>query len=116
MNIGLKGKVRVMVLEEGEPVSDSGWQENLILDQGLDKLASVQFNQVFSACAVGTDNSPTTIVPPAGTTATVSGTTLTASAPTFSSADLDSDVLFATRNALYQRHHLHSNRFSNTAR
>jgi IPT/TIG domain len=96
MKIGLKGKVRVMVLEEGEPISDSGWQENLILDQGLDKLATLQFNQVFSACAVGTDNSPTTIQPPAGTTATVSGTTLTASAPTFSSADLDSDVLFTT--------------------
>jgi hypothetical protein len=68
------------------------WQKNLILDQGLNKVATVQFNQLFAACAIGTDTSPTTIRPTA--TATVNGNVLTASAATFSSADLDSDVHF----------------------
>jgi hypothetical protein len=90
----LKGRVRVCVRESKRIIRDLGWQENLILDQGLDKIATVQFANLFSACAVGTGTDPTTIRPSA--TATVSGQNLTASAATFSSADLDSDVRFDT--------------------
>lgn len=94
IHASLNGKVRVCVRAGDRIVRDLGWQDNLILDQGLDKIATVLFGNLFSACAVGTGTAPTTIQPSA--TATVSGQNLTASAPTFSNADLDSDIRFAT--------------------
>lgn len=94
LHTSLSGQVRVKVFENSRVVRDLGWQKNLILDQGLDKIASVAFNQLFANCAVGNGTAPTTIHPAA--TATVAGNVLSASAATFSSADLDSDVRFAT--------------------
>lgn len=75
-------------------VKDYGWQDNLILDQGLDKIAVMPFNQVFTACACGTGSNPTGRNP--NTTATVAGNVLTAAAATFSSSDLDADCVFAS--------------------
>jgi hypothetical protein len=88
----LRGRVRVKVLRDGKELFAYPWQENLILDSGLDKVATVAFNQLFSNCAVGTGTQVTNIRPSA--TATVAGNVLSASAATFSSADLDSDVRF----------------------
>jgi hypothetical protein len=84
--------MRVCVREGNRLIRDLGWQDNLILDQGLDKIATVYFANLFAACAVGTGTDPTTIRPP--TIATVNANVLTANAPTFSNADLDSDVRF----------------------
>jgi hypothetical protein len=90
----LKGRVRVAVRQDGQIIKDYGWQDNLILDQGLDKLATMPFNQVFTACCCGTGSNPTGRNP--NTTATVAGTVLTAAAATFSSSDLDADCVFAS--------------------
>lgn len=94
LHASLKGRVKIAVLENGHVVEERPWQDNLILDQGLDKLATVYFNQLFHACCIGDGIDVTTIRPTA--TATASGQNLTASAPTFSNADLDSDVHFDT--------------------
>jgi hypothetical protein len=91
---GLKGRLKIAVLDNGHVVEERPWQDNLILDQGLDYLATYQFNQLFTACCVGNGTDPTDINP--NTTATVSGTTLTATAGYFTSSDLDSDVHFST--------------------
>src|ERR1700757_5068654 len=90
----LKGRVRVAVRQAGRIIEDYGWQDNLILDQGLDKLATMPFNQVFTACCCGTGSNPTGRNP--NTTATVSGNVLTSTAATFSTADLDGDCVFAS--------------------
>jgi hypothetical protein len=90
----LKGRVRVAVRQDGRVVKDYGWQDNLILDQGLDKIATMPFNQAFVACCCGTGSNPTGRNP--NTTATISGTALTAAAATFSVADLDADCVFAS--------------------
>jgi hypothetical protein len=79
---------------DGRAAQDSHWQKNLILDQGLNKVATVQFNQLFAACAIGTDTSPTTIRPAA--LARITAQTVQTTAPTFSNADLDSDIRFDT--------------------
>lgn len=94
IHASLAGRLRIAVLEAGRIVEEREWEPNLILDQGLDLLATVHFNQLFAACCVGNGTDPTNIRPTA--TATASGTTLTASAATFSTADLDSDVRFDT--------------------
>lgn len=94
MTTTLKGRVRVAVREGDHIVRDFGWQDNLILDQGLDKLAIMPINQVFQACCCGTGSNPTGRNP--NTTATISGTTLTAAVATFTTADLDSDCVFAS--------------------
>lgn len=94
MTTTLKGKVRVAVRQGNQIVRDYGWQDNLILDQGLDKIAIMPINQVFAACCCGTGTNPTLRDPQ--TTATVSGTTLTAAVATFSTSDLDADCVFAS--------------------
>jgi hypothetical protein len=85
-----------VAVREGERiVKDYGWQDNLILDQGLDKIATMPFNQVFAACCAGTGSNPTGRNP--GVSATISGTTLTAAAgANFTTADLDGDCVFAS--------------------
>jgi hypothetical protein len=94
IHASLAGRLRIAVLEADRIVEKRDWESNLILDQGLDLLATVTFNQLFAACCVGNGSDVTNIRPAA--TATASGTNLTASAPTFSTADLDSDVRFDT--------------------
>jgi len=90
----LSGRIKVAVRQGGRVVKEYPWQDNLILDQGLDKLATMQFNQVFQACAAGTGSNPTGRDPQA--IGVVSGTTLTSSVATFTTADLDSDCVFKT--------------------
>jgi hypothetical protein len=94
---GLSGRAKVAVLSGGHVVEERRWEENLILNQGLDKIATVLFNQLFANCALGDNNSPTTIDPQSN--ATVSAQTLTLAAPanyTFTNNDLDSGVHFDT--------------------
>lgn len=94
MTTTLKGRVRVAVREGDRVVRDYGWQDNLILDQGLDKIAIMPINQVFVACCCGTGSNPTFKNP--NTTATVSGNALTATAPAFALSDLDGDCVFGS--------------------
>lgn len=83
-----------MLGPDGELVRSYPWQDNLILDQGLDKVASVLYNQLFAACCCGTGTQVTNRNP--NTTATVAGTALSAAAAAFSNADLDASVVFST--------------------
>lgn len=88
----LKGRIQVAVRAGGEIISTEPWQDNLILDQGLDYVASTLYNQLFAACCAGTGTQATQRDP--GTTATVSGTALTAATACFSNADLAANVVF----------------------
>jgi len=94
-NLGLEGRVRLSVIDpdSGRVFRKFPWQKNLILDQGMDMVPTTLFNGLFTACAAGTDTSPTDQAS-GSVTATVSGTTITASAPFFTTAMVASDVLF----------------------
>ena len=58
-NIGMAGEFRCVVKrEDGSIKIDTGYQKNLILDQGLDYFGSDERNYSFiNACVVGTGNS-----------------------------------------------------------
>lgn len=94
MNARLKGRVQVAVMEGEKCVRSYPWQDNLILDQGLDYVASTLYNRLFAACCAGTGTQATQRDP--GTTATVSGTALTAATACFSTGDLAANVVFDT--------------------
>lgn len=94
VNAQLKGRVQVAIREGDKLVQVRPWQDNLILDQGLDYVASTLYNQLFAACAVGTGTQLTIRDPQ--TTATVAGTALTAATASFSSADVAANVVFDT--------------------
>ena len=97
--IGVSGRYRARVREGGRIVADYGWKKNLILDQGLDKFATVRFADCFLFAAAGTDNTPVQDSPAA--LATWSATTLTASAATWASTDVGKMVVFATGQQAY---------------
>jgi len=92
---GLGGRVQVAVLDAatGRVMRKLPWQTNLILDQGMDMIASMLFNQTFTNCAAGT-GSAATDQSSGTTTATVSGTTITASTAFFTTTMINADVLF----------------------
>jgi hypothetical protein len=57
-----KGRYRVQVLSpQLELVKDYGWLDNLILDQGLDQVATYAWCDCFLVAAVGTGNTPTQV-------------------------------------------------------
>lgn len=58
MNIGLVGEVRCVVIkEDGTVKEDTGYQKNLILNQGLDFYGGGNGTDIFESCLVGTGNS-----------------------------------------------------------
>lgn len=58
MNIGLVGEVRCVVIkEDGTIKEDTGYQKNLILNQGLDFYGGGKGTDIFHRCLVGTGNS-----------------------------------------------------------
>lgn len=92
---GVVGKFRWQVIDgKTQKVIRSAkkWQKNLILDQGIDQYFShtgggqFALPQYFQACAVGTGSDPT-YRDSGAITATVSGTTVTASAAFFVDPD-----------------------------
>lgn len=57
-----KGRFRVQVLSpEHEVVQDMGWKDNLILDQGLDQVATYAWADCMLVAVVGTGNTPTEV-------------------------------------------------------
>lgn len=94
IHAGLKGRVRVSVLQDGRIVEERSWQKNLILDQGLDKVATTLFNQLFAACAAGNSSSATTIDSQSKATIAGQNLTITTGSYQFTNTDLDSDVHF----------------------
>lgn len=54
-----QGRFKVQVIERGRIVQDRPWQKNMILDQGLNNvMQTVDWTQLFTACAAGTGNTP----------------------------------------------------------
>jgi hypothetical protein len=47
--IGISGRVKLAVRQGDQVVRSYPWQENLILDQGKDMIATTLFNQLFAA-------------------------------------------------------------------
>jgi hypothetical protein len=88
----IKGKVQVSVVQSGEIARQYEIEDNLILDQGLDMPAIIQWNQVFLACAVGNGTTPTS--EDLGATATAIGTALQTNLPVLTGALLNADVVF----------------------
>lgn len=95
VHLGLGNRFKVQVVERGEVITERGWQPNLILDQGMDNLATVLSCNLFLNCAAGTGNTPTEDDSGA-TTATTSGTTCTASAAIFAAGDVGKLLRFDT--------------------
>lgn len=80
-----KGRFKAQVVSpDGRVVEDRPWQNNLILDQGLNGLATRSWQESFAYCAAGTGNTPTQYDSDA-TTASQTTTTVTASADFFDS-------------------------------
>jgi hypothetical protein len=53
--IGLKGQIKVEVLDHtGNVIEERPWQDNLILDQGLNNMADKYVAQLFEWAAAGT--------------------------------------------------------------
>ena len=84
--IGVSGRIKVMVIQGGQVVQEHPWQHNLVLDYGLDRLAVESFEQCMQYCVAGTGSTPTETLSGA-TTASQTGSTLTASGSIFSAAD-----------------------------
>jgi hypothetical protein len=94
----VQGRVNLAVLEDGKVVKDHGWQSNLILTGGLDKLClkNGAFWEELVAAHAGTGTTPTKVV--LDGTFAQSGTTVTRSTGTgtFSAGDVGKKVKFAT--------------------
>lgn len=85
--IGVRGRVKIQVLQAGKVVEDRPWQDNLILDQGLNKFATVTIEKCMRYCCAGSGTTPTQTVSGA-TTVSQTGSTVTASASLFSASDV----------------------------
>lgn len=79
----------------GRVVRSTPWQANLILDQGMDRVASDVIVNLFTYCVIGTGNTATEALS-GGITATTSGTTCTSDSPIFASTDVGSLLRFTT--------------------
>lgn len=82
IKVGFKGRLKVQVVEAGRIVEDRPWQNNLILDLGLNEWAARETANLFTHAVAGTGNTPTSDDSGA-VTASQSGTTVTASASFF---------------------------------
>jgi len=97
--IGLSGRVKLRVRQAGRIIRETPWRKNLILDAGLNLIATTRFADCFLFCCAGTSNLPVEDTPSA--TATWSGTTVTASASTFTTNDVGKLIVFATGQQAY---------------
>lgn len=50
----LQGQVRLTVSDNGKIVQDTGYINNLILNQGMDEIANRPIAELFTCCAIGT--------------------------------------------------------------
>lgn len=88
-----QGIARVQVVDTAtqEVVHDTGWLKNLILNQGMDRVAQTVWADLFLQCAAGTGVTPT--ADDSGiTTAAQSGTAVTLSGGSFVFTDTSTDA------------------------
>lgn len=100
-SIGLKGRVKLTVLRDGEVIHETPWQKNLWLNQGLDRIASIPICEAFSVAVKGTGSTITTqdLTTDASTySIPINATTLTRAAGThvFTADDIGSVIRFST--------------------
>ena len=58
---GIAGEYRMVVTKPDGSTFDTGWFDNLIVNQGLDRLGNGGLNPIFNYCRVGTGNSVPTV-------------------------------------------------------
>lgn len=88
MNIGIAGEVRVVVSrEDGSIKQDTGYQKNIILNQGLDFFGGAKGSAINDKCAIGAGN----IAPVATQTSLVSFIAIT------SGTDATSDYAYVNK-------------------
>jgi len=59
IDYSLQGKVRITVTENNKIVQDTGYFNNLILNQGMDEIAYRPITELFTCCAIGTGTTDT---------------------------------------------------------
>ncbi len=85
---------------DGSVASRAGRQKNLLLDSGLDKIATNAFATCISSAAVGTGTTPT-LRDSGAITVSQSGTTATASAGYFLSTDVGALLVYDSGQQVY---------------
>jgi hypothetical protein len=91
----LSNRVKAQVIDKGKVVYETPWTSNLILDAGMNGIATKYFCDLFKYCAIGTGNTPTQ--DDSGViTAARAGTTVTASAPFFAAGDVGKLLRWST--------------------
>lgn len=58
MTCAAKGRMKFAVVVDGEEVADYGWKDNVILDQGLDRIASASWASNIAYLAQGLNDTP----------------------------------------------------------
>lgn len=89
-----KGRFKVLVVENGKVVEERPWQNNLILDQGMDMIATMNWASAFAVCVAGTGNT-VTVRSSNPITASQSGAAVVASQNFFSAQDVGRTLNFA---------------------
>lgn len=90
-----KFRYRFGYRRNGQDFWATDWRDNLILDSGLDKVASTGWVAAFAVCSLGVPVSPTPVRRDSSPiTFTTSGTTCTASGSFFSVADVGRLIKF----------------------
>lgn len=83
LNAAAKGRMQVHVVNrKGEVIKTMPWQDNLILDQGMNYYATNNWANLMSFCVAGTGTTPTRDIMDG--TADQSGTTVTLTGSTYS--------------------------------
>lgn len=89
INTKATGQYRAQVLNSnGSVASDTGFQNNLILDQGLDGLTGMTWGEVMDYACIGTGNTPTKDTTASSASQTNTTVTRTAGAYDFSASDV----------------------------
>lgn len=90
---GVQGKIRCQVVDgkTGRVKRDFGWQKNLILNQGMDRVAVNRWQDCWQYCVAGTGTTDTQI-DSGVTTASQTGTTVTLSGGSFTFTNTTTDA------------------------
>ena len=83
----LQGRFKVQVVEDGKVIEDRPFEKNLIMDLGMDNIASNEICDLFLSCSSGTGTTAQK-VDSGATTASRLGNTVTSSASFFGSGDV----------------------------
>lgn len=96
-------KVQVVDARTGKVLVDRPWQSNLILDSGLDRIATESWAAQLTYAVAGTGNTPTKDLPDPGDLFSQSGTTVTRDSGTrdFISGDVGKLIRFASGEEAY---------------